>query len=317
MYKKVLVMGGGTGISFLLKGLKDFPVDITAVITVSDNGRSTGRLREEFHTPAVGDIRKVITNLSQIDDPIKKMMSYRFNTSSDLDGHALGNLILTAMLDITGSLKDSVAYLSKLLDVRHTVLPISEDSDLTLMGLDKEGNVIEGEEQITAAHHQFEKIYYKHEPQVLKEVLEAIKEADLIVFSMGSLYTSILPNIICEQVKKALDKSSAPIMYTCNIVTQPGETDNFTVGDHVELLNKYLKNRKVDVVIANGKRISQDMAKRYASQEQKDPVLVDKDKLDKLGAELIEEDLVTIDTDNTLKHDSLKLSSLIFSYLLR
>ena len=317
MYKKVLVMGGGTGISFLLKGLKDFPVDITAVITVSDNGRSTGRLREEFHTPAVGDIRKVITNLSQIDDPIKKMMSYRFNTSSDLDGHAVGNLILTAMLDITGSLKDSVAYLSKLLDVRHTVLPISEDSDLTLMGLDKEGNVIEGEEQITAAHHQFEKIYYKHEPKVLKEVLEAIKEADLIVFSMGSLYTSILPNIICEQVKKALDKSSAPIMYTCNIVTQPGETDNFTVGDHVELLNKYLKNRKVDVVIANGKRISQDMAKRYASQEQKDPVLVDKDKLDKLGAELIEEDLVTIDTDNTLKHDSLKLSSLIFSYLLR
>ena len=106
-------------------------------------------------------------------------------------------------------------------------------------------------------------------------------------------------------------------MYTCNIVTQPGETDNFTVGDHVELLNKYLKNRKVDVVIANGKKISQDMAKRYASQEQKDPVLVDKDKLDKLGAELIEEDLVTIDTDNTLKHDSLKLSSLIFSYLLR
>lgn len=317
MYKKVLVMGGGTGISFLLKGLKDFPVDITAVITVSDNGRSTGRLREEFHTPAVGDIRKVITNLSQIDDPIKKMMSYRFNTSSDLDGHAVGNLILTAMLDITGSLKDSVAYLSKLLDVRHTVLPISEDSDLTLMGLDKEGNVIEGEEQITAAHHQFEKIYYKHEPKVLKEVLEAIKEADLIVFSMGSLYTSILPNIICEQVKKALDKSSAPIMYTCNIVTQPGETDNFTVGDHVELLNKYLKNRKVDVVIANGKKISQDMAKRYASQEQKDPVLVDKDKLDKLGAELIEEDLVTIDTDNTLKHDSLKLSSLIFSYLLR
>ena len=131
MYKKVLVMGGGTGISYLLRGLKDFPVDITAVITVSDNGRSTGRLREEFHTPAVGDIRKVITNLSQIDDPIKKMMSYRFNTSSDLDGHAVGNLILTAMLDITGSLKDSVAYLSKLLDVRHTVLPISEDSDLT------------------------------------------------------------------------------------------------------------------------------------------------------------------------------------------
>ena len=317
MYKKVLVMGGGTGISYLLRGLKDFPVDITAVITVSDNGRSTGRLREEFHTPAVGDIRKVITNLSQIDDPIKEMMSYRFNTSSDLDGHAVGNLILTAMFNITGSLKDSVAYLSKLLDVRHTVLPISEDSDLTLMGLDKEGNVIEGEEQITKAHHQFEKIYYKQEPKVLKEVIKAIEDADLIIFSMGSLYTSILPNIICKQVERALDKSNAPIMYTCNIVTQPGETDGFTVGDHVELLNKYLNKRKVDVVVANGKKISQEMAKRYATKEQKDPVLVDKDKLKELETELIEEDLVMIDIDNTLKHDSLKLSSIIFSYLLR
>ena len=143
MNKKVVVMGGGTGISYLLKGLKDFPVDITAVITVSDNGRSTGKLREEFHTPAVGDIRKVITNLSQIDEPIKEMMSYRFNTSSDLDGHAVGNLILTAMLDITGSLKASIDSLSKLLDVKHRVLPISEDSDLTLMCLDNDGNIID------------------------------------------------------------------------------------------------------------------------------------------------------------------------------
>ena len=128
MYKKVVVLGGGTGISYLLKGLKDFPVDITAVITVSDNGRSTGKLRKEFNTPAVGDIRKVITSLSNIDKPIKEMMEYRFNTSSDLDGHALGNLILTAMLDITGSLKDSIKSLSKLLDVKQTVLPISEVS---------------------------------------------------------------------------------------------------------------------------------------------------------------------------------------------
>ena len=129
MNKKVVVMGGGTGISYLLRGLKDFPVDITAVITVSDNGRSTGKLREEFHIPAVGDIRKVITNLSGTDEAIKDMMSYRFKTSSDLDGHAVGNLILTAMLDITGSLKESIAHLCKLLDVRHRVLPISEESD--------------------------------------------------------------------------------------------------------------------------------------------------------------------------------------------
>lgn len=316
MYKKVVVMGGGTGISYLLRGLKDFPVDITAVITVSDNGRSTGKLRKEFHTPAVGDIRKVITNLSQIDEPIKEMMSYRFKTSSDLDGHAVGNLIMTAMLDITGSLKDSIASLSKLLDVKHTVLPISEDSNLTLMGLDLEGNIIEGEAEITEAHRQFERIFYKNEPKVLPEVLNALKEADLIIFSMGSLYTSILPNIICKEVKDVLNQAKAPIMYLCNIVTQPGETDNFTVSDHVKLLNRYMDEKKVDVVIANNTKISKSMAKKYETEEQKGPVLIDYEELEKIGVELIEDDLVAID-DNTLKHNSLKLSSLIFSYLMR
>lgn len=316
MYKKVVVLGGGTGMSYLLKGLKDFPVDITAIITVSDNGRSTGKLREEFHTPAVGDIRKVITNLSQIDQPIKDMMSYRFKTSSDLDGHAVGNLILTAMLDITGSLTESIKQLSKLLDVRHKVLPISEDCDLTLMGLDKDGNIIEGEEQITESHRQFEKIFYKKEPKVSHEALEAIKNADLIIISMGSLYTSVLPNIICKEVEEVLNESKAPIMYTCNIVTQPGETDNFTVGDHVKLLNRYLDKKKVDVVIASNTKIDDEMAKRYESQEQKDPVLIDYDEIKKIGVELIEDDLITID-NNTLKHNSLKLSSLIFSYLMR
>ena len=316
MYKKIVVFGGGTGISYLLRGLKDFPVDITAVIAVSDNGRSTGKLRKEFHTPAVGDIRKVITNLSQIDEPIKDMMSYRFKTSSDLDGHAVGNLILTAMLDITGSLKESIASLSKILDVRHTVLPISEDSDLTLMGLDENGNVIEGEEEITQTDAKIEKIFYKNEPKVLPEVVEAVNQADLIIFSMGSLYTSILPNIICKEVKKALDKTTAPIMYLCNIVTQPGETDDFTVGDHVKLLNRYLDKKKVNVVIANNEKIEEEMAKRYESEEQKDPVLIDYEELEKLGVELIEEDLIDID-NNTLKHDSLILSSLIFSYLMR
>ena len=316
MYKKVVVLGGGTGISYLLKGLKDFPVDITAVITVSDNGRSTGKLREEFHTPAVGDIRKVITNLSQIDDPIKKMMSYRFQTSSDLDGHAVGNLILTAMLEITGSLRASIAHLSKLLDVRHTVLPLSEDSDLTLMGEDEEGNIIEGEEQITKAHRKLKRIFYKTEPKVLDEVIDALKSADLIVFSMGSLYTSILPNIICKEVKKTLKEIKTPIMYLCNIVTQPGETDHFKVSDHVKLLNKYLE-RDIDVVVANNTKISEKMAHKYETEEQKDPVLIDYEELKKMKVELIEGDLMIIDEDNTLKHHSLKLSSLIFSYLMR
>ena len=316
MYKKVVVMGGGTGISYLLKGLKDFPVDITAVITVSDNGRSTGKLRKEFHTPAVGDIRKVITSLSGIDEPIKKMMSYRFNTFSDLDGHAVGNLILTSMLDITGSLKDSIASLSKLLDVRHTVLPISEDSNLTLMGKDLDGNIIEGEEEITMARRQFERIYYKEEPKVLPEVLTALKEADLIIFSMGSLYTSVLPNVMCKGVKAVLKEAKAPIMYLCNVVTQPGETDDFTVSDHVKLLNRYLDKKKVDAVIASNTKLDKEIAKKYETEEQKEPVIIDYEELEKVGVELIEDDLIIVE-DNILRHNSLKLSSLIFSYLMR
>ena len=316
MHKKVTILGGGTGMSYLLRGLKEFPVDITAIITVSDNGASTGKLRKEFNTPAVGDVRKVITNLSGIDEPIKKMMEYRFKTSSDLNGHAVGNLILTSMLEITGSLKESIACLSKLLDVKHKVLPISEDSNLTLMGLDKDGNIIEGEEQITKAHRKFEKIYYKEEPKVIDEVLDSIKEADLIIFRMGSLYTSILPNIICKQVKEALNKATAPIMYLCNAVTQPGETDGYTVGDHVELLNKYLDYKKIDVVIASNTKIDKKIAEKYESKEQKDPVKLDYGKLDKIGVELIEEDLIVVE-DNVLRHDSMKLSSLIFSYLMR
>ena len=316
MYKKVVVFGGGTGISYLLKGLKDFPVDITAVIAVSDNGRSTGRLREEFHTPAIGDIRKVITSLSGIDEPIKKMMEYRFNTSSDLDGHALGNLILTAMLDMNGSLKDSISYLSKLLDVKHRVLPISEDSKITLMGKDYDGNIVEGEHQITSAHRKFETIYYKEEPEVVPEVLDAIKEADLILLSMGSLYTSVLPNVICKEVKDALNKTKAPIVYLCNVVTQPGETDKFTVGDHVEMINRYLETRKLTAVIASNTKIDKKIAKKYYTEEQKDPVPIDHDKLKELGVELIEDDLIIVE-DNILRHNSLKLSSLIFSNLMR
>ena len=316
MNKKVTILGGGTGMSYLLRGLKDIPIDITAVITVSDNGRSSGKLREEFHTPAVGDVRKVISNLSDNDPIIQQMLEYRFETSSDLDGHSLGNLILTALLDITGSFKESIRTLSKLLDVKHKVLPISEDPYLTLMGKTKDGEIIEGEEQITKSHKQFAKIFYKEEPHVLEEVIHAIEESDLIIFSMGSLYTSILPNIICKKVISALDKAQAPIMYLCNAMTQPGETDHFTVSDHIRLINSYLNQRKIDVVVASNSHIDPEIAKKYEIEEQKDPVEIDYENLELLNVELIEGDLLMI-VDHTIRHNSMKLASEIFSYLMR
>lgn len=313
MNKKVVILGGGSGLSSVLKGLKQFPIDLTAVITVSDNGRSTGKLREEFNTPAIGDIRKVITTLSEIDKPIEELMHYRFKTTSDLNGHPIGNLILTGMYNMTNSLEETITTLSTLLDVKHKILPISEDTNLTLMGKTESGKVIEGETEITKAHTKFKKIYYKEEPKVLPNVIKTIEEADLIIFSMGSLYTSILPNIICKEMKKTLDKTKAPILYLCNAVTQPGETDNFKVSDHINLLNNYLNKKEISAVIASNTKISKEITDKYQTAEQKDLVEID---YENIKTELIEDDLLVVE-DNMIRHNSIKISSLIFSYLMR
>ena len=313
--KKVVLLGGGTGTSFVVKGLKYFPIDLTCVITVSDDGSSTGRLRKEFATPAVGDIRKVLSNLSTLPDEIRDVMEYRLKAHSDLNGHALGNLVLTSLIKETGSLQKSIKYLSKILDVKQTVLPLSEDY-LTLMGETLDGEVIEGEEEITKAHRKYKEFFYKEEPHVLPEVFEAIKDADLIILSTGSLYTSVMPHIICKDVAKAIRESSAKVMYICNVMTQPGETDGFGVSDHVNALEHYLGKDEIDVVIASNTRISYEMLKKYETEEQKDKVMIDYDNIRKGKYELIEDDLITT-ADGTIKHNSLKLSSVIFSYLMR
>ena len=288
MKKKIVALGGGTGMSSLLRGLKDFPADITAVITVSDNGSSTGKLRQEFSIPAIGDIRKVLTNLSSLPDEVKEIMEYRFHTYSDLNGHPIGNLILTALLNKTGNLKKSIEYLSTLLDVKQKVLPLSEDS-LTLMGETTDGTIIEGEANVTEAGKKIKRVFYKQEPNVLPEVIDAIKEADLVIISMGSLYTSIMPHLICKEVVQAVRHTKGKVMYLCNAMTQPGETDTFTVSDHLEALEKYLGKHTIDVVVASNTKIN---------------------------PELIEGDLLTTE-DGTIRHDSMKLSSLIFAYLFK
>ncbi len=316
MRKKIVVFGGGTGLSNLLSGLKEYPVDITAIIAVSDTGSSTGKLREEFHIPAVGDIRKTITSLSSVPSSIKEMLEYRFQTTSDLNGHALGNLMLLSLLQTTGSLKNAILALSDLLSIEHKVLPLSESSTITLMAQMNDRQIVEGEENITTYPSSVQRLFYKEEPTIVPEVIDAISEADLLVFSMGSLYTSVLPHLLSSKIIEAIDKSSAPLMYVCNIVTQPGETDRFSVGDHVKLLNQYLGNRKLDVVIASNSKISQELIEKYSIQEQKQPVLIDYDVLSSYDIELIEADLLNVEQQR-LRHDNQKLSFLIFSYLMR
>lgn len=315
MKKKIVALGGGTGMSSLLRGLKDFPADITAVITVSDNGSSTGKLRQEFSIPAIGDIRKVLTNLSSLPDEVKEIMEYRFHTYSDLNGHPIGNLILTALLNKTGNLKKSIEYLSTLLDVKQKVLPLSEDS-LTLMGETTDGTIIEGEANVTEAGKKIKRVFYKQEPNVLPEVIDAIKEADLVIISMGSLYTSIMPHLICKEVVQAVRHTKGKVMYLCNAMTQPGETDTFTVSDHLEALEKYLGKHIIDVVVASNTKINPDVLHKYQTTEEKDPVVIDYEQIDDMGIELIEGDLLTTE-DGTIRHDSMKLSSLIFAYLFK
>ncbi len=315
MKKKIVIFGGGTGLSHVLRELKNFPVDITAVIVVSDSGSSTGRLRKEFLIPGVGDIRKVLSSLSELPEDIKNIMEYRFETYSDLNGHPLGNLVLTAMLNKTKNLKTSINHLSKLLDVRHKVLPLSEDY-LTLMGETIEGKIIEGEDNLTRANEKYKRIFYKEKPHVDKEILTAIKEADLVILSMGSLYTSILPHLLCTKITKEIKHTKAKVMYLCNTMTQPGETDNFRVSDHLKILEKYLGKNRINVVVANNMTIKPKTFQKYKSDEQKDFVLIDYKNIKNMGIELIEDDLLIIGND-TVKSNSLKLCSIIFSYLMR
>ncbi len=313
--KKIVIFGGGTGTSFVLKGLKYFPVDITAVITVSDSGSSTGRLRKEFSTPAVGDIRKVLSNLSTLPDEIRDVMEYRLSIpGNDLDGHAMGNLVLTSLLKETGSLKTSIEYLSKLLDVKHKVLPLSEDY-LTLMGETVDGEIIEGEDTITKARKKYKRFFYKENPHVLPEVFDKIEDADLIILSMGSLYTSVLPHLLCKDVVEAIRNSKAKKMYICNAMTQPGETDDFGVSDHVNFLENYLGKNTIDSVIVSTTEIPEELLEKYETEEQKNLVKVDYENMKNAKYEVIESDLLTT-VDGTIKHNSLKLSSIIFFYLM-
>lgn len=314
MKRKVVVLGGGTGSSTLLRGLKEFPIDLTAIVSVCDDGRSTGILREEFNIPAVGDIRRVLVALSETEPLVMDLFNYRFNTTSDLDGHTVGNLLLTACSGITGNLSDGIEALSKVLNLKGKVVPLTEDN-VVLMGEMSDGSIIEGEHNITSNKNAVKRVFYKEEAVPTKEAVKALEEADLIVLSMGSLFTSIIPNLICEEIIEAIDHSKAKVMYVCNMVTQPGETEKFKVSDHINLLNQYLGKHKLDVVIANSGKIDEEMAKRYESLEQKDPVKFDKKATHELVNTVISDDYVAV-KHNLLRHNVMKLSMHIFGYLL-
>ncbi len=316
--KKVVILGGGTGLSTLLRGLKNFPLNITAVVSVSDDGKSTGRLRKEFNIPAVGDVRRVLVSLAEIEPLVEKVLNYRFNTNSELNGHTVGNLLLTAMTNITGNMSDGIEQIGKVLNLKGKVLPLTEDN-VTLMGKMEDGTIIEGEHNITEAGKKIEEVFYKEKPVICQSVIDELKEADLIIFSMGSLYTSIIPNLISKEVIKAIDESNAKLMYTCNMMTQPGETDGYTISDHIQVLNKYLGSKKINAVVVNNGRIDKDIIEKYSSLEQKDQINLtekQKEEIKKMGVKIIKNNYVIVE-DELIRHNSIKLATDIFTYLMK
>ena len=312
--KKVVIFGGGSGLSQILKGLKLFPLDITAVVSVADNGASTGRLRKDLNIPAVGDISKVMLAMSSLDSDTLNMLNYRFTKSKTLGNHSIKNLLLSALLDIKGNFKDSIPIMMNLLNIKGNILPLTEDN-ADLVGITANGKKIIGEEQITKCASKIKKVEYNQKITVNPEVLKAVDNADLIIFSSGSLLTSIAPHLINKTLVKSIKKSKAPKIYICNLFNQPGETDNFTVSDHIKILENYLGSRTINAVVANNNMLNNELVNIYQTKEQKDPVELDVDNLKKLNIEILADNLAKIE-DSVYRHDSLKTAYLIFSYLM-
>lgn len=312
--KKIVIFGGGSGLSQLLKGLKLFPIEVTAVVSVSDNGRSTGRLRKDYSIPAVGDISKVLLSMSDSDNEIKELMNYRFTKSKTLGNHSIKNLLLTALLDIKGNFDNAIPILVKLLNIKGAVLPLTEDN-VDLVGITENNKKLIGEEQITKSKYKIKRIEYSKEITVNPKVLEAVKKADLIIFSSGSLMTSIIPHLLNQKLNEAINKSKAKTMYICNLFTQPGETDEYKVSDHITLLEEYLGKNTIDIVLANDAKMNSNLVKKYSNLEQKDQVILDEEILNKMNKKIIKDKIYKIE-DNYYRHDELKTAYLIFSYLM-
>ena len=310
--KKVVIFGGGTGLSCILSGLKLFPIDVTTVIAVSDNGSSTGKLKEELNIPAVGDVGKVLLSMANVDEDFIDLLSYRFEKGS-LNNHPVRNIVLAALIDLKGNLTEATKYMCKLLDIKGTVLPLTGEK-IDLVG-ESTGKEYFGEEAVSRNIRNISRLTYDHDIKIEQEIQEKIGEADLIIFRAGSLYTSIIPHLLAPEVRNALEETRAPLLYISNLVTQPGETDIQSVSQHVEVLNEYLGSRKIDLVVANNGTVDEEVRERYLSSENKRIVQVDHDTLEKMGVQVIEDDIFCIENEK-IRHNALKTAFLIFSYLM-
>ncbi|GIP34269.1 YvcK family protein [Paenibacillus sp. J2TS4] len=311
---KIVVIGGGTGLSVMLRGLKHKPLDITAIVTVADDGGSSGILRDEMQIPPPGDIRNVLTALADVEPMLSQMLQHRFNSGSGLAGHSLGNLILAAMKEITGDFVSGVRELSRVLAVRGRVLPASNHS-VILRAEMEDGTIIEGESKIPQAGKKIKRVSIEPaDVQPLDEAVEAIEEADAILMGPGSLYTSILPNLLVPKLAETIVRSSAVKIFVCNVMTQPGETDKYSVNDHLQAIYDHIGHDLFDYVIVNNGSIPQQVQQKYA-EEGAEIVRLDVESVTGRGCRVIADRLVLFRT--YLRHDADKLSRHIYDLVQR
>lgn len=312
---KIVIIGGGTGLPVLIRGLKQYPVDITAIVTVADDGGSSGRLRNGLNIPPPGDIRNVLVALAETEPLIEEMFQHRFpaTDASELSGHSLGNLILAAMISITGDFVHAIQEMSKVLNVKGKVLPAANQS-VELHAEMSDGSIISGESKIPQAGKPIKRVFLSpHDVEALPETIHAIRQADLIVIGPGSLYTSILPNLLVPKLGMEVCRSKAKKVYVCNVMTQAGETTNFTASDHVKVLYEHLRSRFIDTIIVNNKQIPAHILKRY-HEENARQVHSDYHNLYQLGLHVIDGDLVTF-RDKIIRHDTNRLAEVLYSML--
>ncbi len=304
----IVALGGGTGLSTLLKGLKLFSdVDITAVVTVTDEGGSSGVIREELGILPPGDIRNNIVALAEDESLMAKVMSYRFSEGQTFKNHSLGNLIIAALTKITGGFANAIEKLSNTLAIKGTVLPVTEDT-IRLIAKMENGQEITGEMNIVNAKGKIVDLRLDKEAKAYPKVIDAILKSDVVVLGPGSLYTSIIPNILVEEVRKEINKK--PRILVANLMTQPGETDGYTLEDHVVTVERYLK-AALDKIIVNTDTIPEEILKRYES-EGSTPVLA-KEMIDGriVGSPLIKLETDPRDGKKKVRHDPIKLADLV------
>lgn len=312
---KITLIGGGTGLSVVARGLRRYPVDISAIVSVADDGGSTGLIRDQIDMPAPGDIRNVMTALSDVESQLEGLFTYRFS-EDEINGHSLGNLIIAAMYDMTGDFAVAIEELSKTLNVKGTVIPSTNISP-KLAARMHDDSIIVGESYIPKLKQKIEEVYLIPQDTVATpEAIEAIEESDIIVMGPGSLYTSVIPNVIPHGIKEATINATGIKVYVSNIMTQVGETVGYTAADHLEAINEHIGQPVMDFIIQNEEDIHGRISRYYAENEMT-IVESDRERLEEMGVNILShKDLVSIDQDGAVRHNNDILAEMIYDIAL-